>query len=237
MKTIITLSCLAVLASSCAFNLGSTVIGSGDVVEVTRDVGSFDSIDVSSSIDVFISQGEAGPLTIKAEDNLVPLVKTTVRGSTLRIDISGSYSTKVGIDVFLTTPKLRSIIASGSSDVLGEGRFESEELSIQTSGSSDVECAVVVGSLSLKSSGSSDIVISGTAKTLSVVASGSSDVSAFELVAIDAEVKTSGSSDALVNARNLDARATGSSDIRYRGLPEKLNTSDSGSASIGPEDS
>jgi len=120
---------------------------------------------------------------------------------------------------------------------LGEGRIESEDLAIQTSGSSDVECAVVTRSLSLRSRGSSDIVVSGTTDALKVTSSGSSDVNAFELLAVDAEVRTSGSSDALVNAKNLEARASGSSDIRYRGLPEKLNTSDSGSASIGPEDS
>jgi hypothetical protein len=54
-------------------------------------------------------------------------------------------------------------------------------------------------------------------------------------VAAEAQVKTSGPSDAQVNAKILDARATGSSNIRYRGSPQKLNTSDSGSASIGPE--
>ena len=83
--------------------------------------------------------------------------------------------------------------------------------------------------------GSSDVEVSGVVDLLQVVAGGSSDVAAFELVAAEADVKTSGSSDATVNAKILRAHASGASDIRYRGLPENLTSSDSGSGSVGPE--
>jgi hypothetical protein len=236
MKTLFALTslCLFSFVAACTFNL---VKGSGNVVEELREVASFDSIEVGGSIDVHLTQGEAQPVMIKAEDNLLPLLVTRVKGSVLHVESSGSYSTELGIDIFVTTPEIRSIIASGSSDVLSKGRIESEDLVIQTSGSSEVECAVVARSLNLRSDGSSNIVVSGTTDALKLSSSGSSAVNAFELLAVDAEVQTSGSSDALVNAKNLEARASGSSDIRYRGLPEKLNTSDSGSASIGPEGS
>ena len=237
MKTLSALTALSLFSifAACSITLGPSLKGSGNVVEELREVASFDSIKVGSTINVHLSQGEAQPIKVKAEDNLLPILVTKVTGSVLRIETSGSYITSVGFHVYVTTPKLRSISASGSSDVFGEGLIESEELSIQTSGSSDVECAVVAGNLTLKSSGSSDIVVSGTAQTLTVVSSGSSDVSAFELVAVEAEVKSSGSSDIQVQAKILRADASGSSDIRYRGLPEHISTSDSGSASIGPE--
>ena len=225
--------CLLPIAIACSINRG--VVGSGNVIEELRDVGAFDAIRVDGSVDVFLAQGEAAPVRVVAEDNLLPIVETTVKGTTLTIKTTGSYSTKVGIDLYVTLPTLRSISTNGSSDVYGEGTFEADSLTIKTSGSSDIECAVAVGALTLDSNGSSDILISGTARTLKIEASGSSDVSAYELVAAEAQVKTSGSSDAQVNAKILDARATGSSDIRYRGSPQKLNTSDSGSASIGPE--
>ena len=167
--------CLLPIAIACSINLG--VVGSGNVIEELRDVGAFDAIRVDGSVDVFLAQGEAAPVRVVAEDNLLPIVETTVKGTTLTIKTTGSYSTKVGIDIYVTLPTLRSISTSGSSDVYGEGTFEADSLTI----------------------------------------------------------KTSGSSDAQVNAKILDARATGSSNIRYRGSPQKLNTSDSGSASIGPE--
>ena len=80
------------------------------------------------------------------------------------------------------------------------------------------------------SSFSSDAV-----KGSGVVVEEARDIAAFELVAAEADVKASGSSDASVNAKVLRAHASGSSDIRYRGLPEKLTSSDRGLGYVGPE--
>ncbi len=255
MKPSTTLTCSLALFVSCGLQISSegettssshssffstssdsdAVKGSGVVIEETRDVAPFDSIKVGGSMNVILSQGEPGPLRIKAEDNLAPLVVATVSGSELTLRTTGSYSTKVGITVYVTTADIRSITAGGSTDVLCQGRFEVDELELDASGSSDIECAVKAGSLTVVTSGSSDIRLSGNVDHLEVVASGSSDVAAFELVAAKADVKASGSSDASVNAKVLRAHASGSSDIRYRGLPEELTSSDSGAGSVGPE--
>ncbi len=244
MKLSTTLTCSLALFVSCGLQISSegettsfsvssdsdTVKGSGVVIEETRDVAPFDSIKVGGSMNVILSQGEPGPLRIKAEDNLAPLVVATVNGSELTLKTTGSYSTKVGINVYVTTADIRSIKSGGSADVLCQGRVEVDELELDASGSSDIECAVKAGTLVVFASGSSGVV-----DLLQVVAGGSSGVAAFELVAAEADVKTSGSSDATVNAKILRAHASGASDIRFRGLPENLTSSDSGSGSVGPE--
>ena len=249
MKLSTTLTCSLALFVSCGLQISSegettsfsvssdsdTVKGSGVVIEETRDVAPFDSIKVGGSMNVILSQGEPGPLRIKAEDNLAPLVVATVNGSELTLKTTGSYSTKVGINVYVTTADIRSIKSGGSADVLCQGRVEVDELELDASGSSDIECAVKAGSLTVVTSGSSDVRLSGAVDLLQVVANGASDVAAFELVAAEADVKASGSSDASVNAKVLRAHASGSSDIRYRGLPEKLTSSDGGAGSVGPE--
>ncbi len=255
MKPSTTLTCSLALFVSCGLQISSegettnsshssffstssdsdAVKGSGVVIEETRDVAPFDSIKVGGSMNVILSQGEPGPLRIKAEDNLAPLVVATVEGSELLLETKGSYSTKVGINVYVTTADIRSIKSGGSADVLCQGRVEVDELELDASGSSDIECAVKAGTLVVVAGGSSDVEVSGVVDLLQVVAGGSSDVAAFELVAAEADVKTSGSSDATVNAKILRAHASGASDIRYRGLPEKLTSSDGGAGSVGPE--
>jgi len=246
MKLFTALACSLALSVSCgtqpSFEVKTTVSsspsyakGSGVVIEETRDIAAFDSIWVKGSLNVLLSMGEPGPLRIKAEDNLAPLVVATVNGSELTLKTTGSYSTEVGITVYVTTADIRSITAGGSTDVLCQGRLEVDELELDASGSSDIECAVKAGSLTVVTSGSSDIRLSGNVDHLEVVASGSSGVAAFELVAAKADVKASGSSDASVNATVLRAHASGSSDIRYRGLPEKLDSSSRGVGSVGPE--
>jgi len=243
MKISTALACSLALSVSCGtqstFEVSSSgfggLEGSGVVIEETREVAAFDSIKVEGSINVILSQGEARPLRIKVEDNLASLVEAEVTGSELTLKTTGSYSSKVGINVYATTAQIRSIKSGGSTDVLCQGRVEVDELELEASGSSDIECAVKAGSLIVVASGSSDIRLSGDVGLLHVVAGGSSDVEAFELVAAEADVKASGSSDASVNAKVLRAHASGSSDVRYRGLPEKLSSSDRGSGSVGPE--
>ena len=240
MKLSIPIACSLALSVSCGIQSSfethsSGVKGSGVVIEETRDVAAFDSIRVEGSLSVVLSLGEAGPLRIKAEDNLAPLVIAAVKGSELTLKTSDSYSTKVGIEVYVTAPDIRSIKASGSTDVLCQGLLEVEELALEASGASNVECTIHAENLTATASGSSDIHLSGHVKLLSVTASGASDVAAFELVATEADVETSGASDASVNTKVLRAHASGSSDIRYRGLPEKLTSKDRGAGSIGPE--
>jgi len=234
MKIFAALACSLALSSSCGVRF-TALKGSGTVVEEARDVAPFDSVRVEGSINLILSRGEAGPLRIKVEDNLAPLVVATVEGSELLLKTTGSYTTKVGINVYATTADLRSIKSSGSTDVLCQGRVEVDELELEASGASDIECAVNSGSLTVVAQGSSDVRISGAVDLLQVVAEGSSDVAAFELLAAEADVKASGSSDIYVNAKVLRAHASGSSDVRYRGLPEKLSASDRGSGSVSPE--
>ena len=243
MKLSIPIACSLALSVSCgiqsSFEMRSSglsgVKGSGVVIEETRDVAAFDSIRVEGSLDVVLSLGEAGPLRIKAEDNLAPLVIATVKGSELILKTSNSYNTEIGIEVYVTTEGIRAIKVSGSTDVLCQGLFEVEELALEASGSSDIECTVRAGSLTAASSGSSDIRLSGQVNLFNVIASGASDVAAFELVAWDVDVTTSGSSDASVNARNLQAHASGASDIRCRGPVERFTGKSLGAGSIEAE--
>ena len=107
MKPLLFFTCTLALSVSCgiqsSFEMHSSglsgVKGSGVVIEETRDVAAFDSIRVEGSLDVVLSLGEAGPLRIKAEDNLAPLVIATVKGSELTLKTSDSYNTKIGIEV------------------------------------------------------------------------------------------------------------------------------------------
>jgi hypothetical protein len=243
MKLSIPIACLLALSVSCgiqsSFEMHSSglsgVKGSGVVIEETRDVTTFDSIRVEGSLNVVLSLGEAGPLRIKAEDNLAPLVIATVKGSELTLKTSGSYSTKIGIEVYVTTTDIRAIKASGSTEVFCQGELKADDLNLEASGSAEIQCAMKAGSLTVVAGGASDIRLSGDVNLLNVLTSGASTVTAFELFAAEAEVNTSGASNASVNANVLQAHASGASNLRYRGLPEKLTSKDRGTGSVGPE--
>jgi hypothetical protein len=86
-KTLIgLLAALVVTAVAC----GST--GSGTIVSETREVGSFDRIEVSSGIAVEINVDPGAPAGVTSvyDDNLQDKIITEVNGDTLVIEVQGN---------------------------------------------------------------------------------------------------------------------------------------------------
>ncbi|MGH9820691.1 MAG: GIN domain-containing protein, partial [Pyrinomonadaceae bacterium] len=63
-------------------NFGS-VTGSGNVVTETRDVRDFSSLDISGIFKVEVVAQKDFDVEVQADDNLMPFIKTEVRGGVL----------------------------------------------------------------------------------------------------------------------------------------------------------
>lgn len=61
--------------------------GSGRVITQTKDAKTFNSIEVSNSINVVMGNSIDGRIVIKADDNVMPYVKTRFEGLNLVIKI------------------------------------------------------------------------------------------------------------------------------------------------------
>jgi Putative auto-transporter adhesin, head GIN domain len=123
---------------------------------------------------------------------------------------------------------------SGASDMLVKsGEIKANNLDIKISGASDFKGAVAALSLSVDQSGSSDMIISGSAASMRVTASGASDMKGYELAVDNCEATASGSSDIFITVnKDLKARASGSSDISYKGTAVISELKSSGSSSV-----
>ena len=190
---------------------------------------------LDSSIDVNARQGATPSVTVHADDNIEPMVETTVDGDALvvRLKKGSSFHTshKVFVDVVFTS--LTAAQQHGSGDLridkLSGPRFES---TIAGSGDLQIENAQV-GSFALSIAGSGDVVISGTADDARFGVAGSGDINARNFAAKKVSVSISGSGDAHVNATEaIDAKVAGSGDITYSGHPHDVNRRVSGSGSV-----
>ena len=73
------------LFSSCRQIFAKRIRGNGNITTQTRSAGSFNSIDVSGSIDVYIKQDSAPSVKVETDDNLQQYVETFRDGDVLRI--------------------------------------------------------------------------------------------------------------------------------------------------------
>ena len=178
-----------------------TVKGSGNVQVEERAVGDFHGVSVFGSPDVHITVGGAPSMTVEAEDNILELITTEVKGGILEIGSEKSFSTRKPILVTLTVPELRSLKVLGSGDIVAEGV------------SGDLFTATVKGS--------GDIKVAGAVQRVEVDVLGSGDIKLFGLEAVDGQATVKGSGDIDIQASGtLNLSVLGSGDIEYRGGAE-----------------
>ena len=206
-----------------------------------RSVSGFDKVAVSGGYDVYFTQGDSEGVRLEGDEDAIAKIETVVEGNTLKIKQKKSkgwnWDNSGKLKVYVTFRNLNSIVSSGSSDIMVESTVKTNEFSLVTSGSSDVEMSMEVNELKLVLSGSSDVKLSGMAKDQSIVVSGSGDVDALDLEGNNASVTVSGSGNVSLHVKeSLDGRVSGSGDIRYRGNPSKQKVKISGSGSINSVD-
>lgn len=232
MKKLFTLFCLLSVATF--LHAQKTI---NDPNAELRKVGSFTGIDVSGGIDIYISAGDEAIAVSASKPEYRDRIRTEVQNGVLKI----WYDSKWGISIngnkdlkaYVSYKTLKSLEASGGSDITAESTISSSDLALHVSGGSDFKGAVDVSKLSVRQSGGSDVKISGKATNLSVDASGGSDFKGYDLVADVCDLEASGACDIEITAnRELSARASGASDIHYKGNPTIKEAKASGASSV-----
>lgn len=205
----------------------------GKISKEDRTVSSFTKVSVSGGIDLMISQGNSKTITVEASENAIDNLVTEVKNGQLKIYFDKNMRRVKKAMVFITVNDLEKISASGGSDIESKGKLQFDELSIHSSGGSDVELDLEVKHLDCHTSGGSDVDLDGSAETLELHASGGSDFNGFNFKTKEAKVSASGGSDSNVYAsESIEVSASGASDVNFKGDPKKTKLRSSGSSDI-----
>jgi hypothetical protein len=205
-------------------------------VEV-RKIGAFTGISVSGGIDIYISSGDEAVAVSASKPEYRDRIRAEVENGILKIWYDSktgiSFSGNKNLKAYVSYKVLKSLEASAGSDVTVDGTIRENTLVLRVSGGSDFKGAVDVSTLKARLSGGSDIRISGKAVTISVDASGGSDFKGYDLVAENCDLEASGACDIEITAnREISARASGASDIHYKGKPTIKEAKASGASSV-----
>lgn len=209
------------------------VRGDGNVLKETRQVSSFSEVDISGAFDIVLRQGDKEEVVVEADANLLPVIRTEVTGSTLKIDTRRPVRNPEVLRVYITFRDLKMIDASGAVDLRSEGILKLSDLSIDASGASDSKLDIEVNRLKLDCSGASKLRFSGTAGTIEMDLSGATDIFAYDLVAESCSIEISGAGNAQVHAtKKIRADISGAGSIKYKGSPSDIDQRVSGAGSI-----
>jgi hypothetical protein len=205
------------LMSACSYNPFTTnrVEGSGITATETRSVSGFDSVELKGSADVNITLGSSESVVVTADNNILPLVTTSVLGSRLVIDLKfgTTITTSSPIQVTITMKSLNAVTLSGSGDIHVSG-LNSDTFTANLTGSGNITGA-------------------GSANTVNVSLSGSGNVYCDKVTAKNATATLRGSGNITVYAsESLNASIPGSGSIRYSGNPSRVDQKVTGSGII-----
>ncbi len=180
---------------------GARVVGSGDSKTEAREVATFHELKLSGAYTVELTTGSLTPVSITADDNILPLISTEVRGGRLVIDLMEKVRPKTGIVVTASVPDIRRIVGEGAGRIKVTG-VKNDKLVVELAGGYELRATGETGDLSLS-------------------VTGAGDIDTTELSANTAKVSITGAGSIDVQARDsLDAQITGAGSIRYTGDPK-----------------
>ena len=220
------LSLLAVLLAAAACQAGplTVVTGSGTLRSEARPVGAIDEVELAGVGALTIAQGPQESLTVEAEDNLLPEIRSEVRGRRLVLGPAGGKTVSLRptrpIRYTVTVRDLTALKLSGAGNVEVAG-LTTARLDVRLSGVGTVALDNLAATeLAMSLSGAGNATVSGTVTRQEVTMSGAGSYRAEHLESQDARLTVSGAGGATVRASNaLNVKVSGASTVEYFGNP------------------
>ena len=212
-----------------------SVEGDGVIGHDQRVVGTVQGLEVNGSIVVDVRVGPATSLVVEADRNLLPLIRTDVRGDRLTIEAERSFRSRNPVRVTYTVPRLTDLRHSGSGHLSVQG-LNGAPLSVSHKGSGSVLLAGQVASLEAETSGSGSIDAQALqSASANLAETGSGRMSVGQVRGDYAIVRLTGSGQLHAGGavRALTARSTGSGQLDLAKLAsEQADLSSTGSGGI-----
>ncbi|MBO9731646.1 MAG: DUF2807 domain-containing protein [Chitinophaga sp.] len=207
----------SIILSSCTKD---NIDGSGHVVSETRSISPLTDVEVSGDFEVHLKQGVATSLGITAEDNIIGIVETGVRGNTLYIRIRDRKRLRrhLPIKIYVESPIFQRLQFDGSGTVDNQDTIRTSLFKYEVNGSGAGWLTLATGALNTTINGSGNMVLKGKADTHNSEINGSGNVDGAAMEVQKANITISGSGDhaAFVQQR-LDVQIYGSGNVRYTG--------------------
>ncbi len=205
------------LATLTFATLGLAGCERGSLEAESRDLGSFESIDLRGAAEIVIAVGQPASLKIEGSDYAVKGLRTEVRDNTLSIQAKKSgwawFGDNDELKLTITMPKLTSLESSGAGHI---------EVSGLNGGDQRIRIA---GAHSIEGQGKLD--------NLTIELDGAGNVDYGKVTVRDAKVTVNGAAHVLVQpTQMLQATMNGVGAINYAGDPQKVESNIHGIGTI-----
>ncbi|MFN8340533.1 MAG: head GIN domain-containing protein [Cyclobacteriaceae bacterium] len=186
----------------------------------TRKTDNFTKVAFRIPGKLYLKQGSSNSVELSGDPEVLDRIETRVDGSKLVIGMEDrwfnwNWKDQDRITAYVTVKSLEGVSVSGSGDVVGEGRFNAENVALAVSGSGSLTIEMDARKVEANVSGSGDINLSGRFADLD------SEISGSGKVILDAQV-----------AGAVEVGISGSGRLQAKGLAQRLEAHISGSGKV-----
>jgi hypothetical protein len=225
---------LVLILFSCSDFCDDSVCGPDSILSEKREVAYFHSIEIWGSCQVFFKKDVQQELTVEAEQNILPLIKTWVRDDgTLIIESEKSYDSNKGVTVYASMLEIRSFVIVGAGKFVGEQPFSCSELTLIIDGAGYIEMNVNAENVYSTINGGGHICLSGSAEFHRVKINGAGNLDALDFVISVYELTIIGAGCCHIYVTDvLDVVLAGAGVVYYKGEPRVINSQITGAGKL-----
>lgn len=182
---------------------------SDNIVTEHRTISTdFTHIDVSYTVNLIVEDRNDDRVTIRANENIMPHIELSVKDGKLRARLDGkSVVNMKKLVVEIAVPnsnKIRSVHASGASNVNIKPRIQASEFNAEISGASKMQLDVTAGKCNVEISGAANMQLAFEGGSLNLEASGAAGVTG-TVAAVKSSFEASGAANVNVKGRSESA--------------------------------
>jgi hypothetical protein len=222
---------VSVILGSCIFT--GSIEGNGKVVEETRDLGDFDKISVTRGMNVYISQGSNQKVVVKADENLLDVIETSVSDGTLKVSCNRAIRKAESNKVLVTVPNIDLLRTTAGSNVFAEDTLNLKTLEIKSTAGSNIKLVLNAEELNVSAVAGSNVFLNGTSESFNAKANSGSNVKAGDLRSETCDLKASSGANIWINVqKELSAKVSSGANVFYAGNPESTNIEKSSGGNV-----
>jgi hypothetical protein len=207
--------------------------GNGKIVKSQREAKNFNSIKISSGLDLILTQDTLEKVLVESDENLQKIIRTEVSGGELKIYTTQSIFNASRSKIHVNFKNLKEVHASSGSDVKCTSKLNFQDFKVEASSGADIDLSVSCTNLKVENSSGSDVSLSGNAIKLIVDSSSGSDVNAEKMESETCSADASSGSDVKISvSKRIQAHASSGADITVVGKPVERDIHESSGGDV-----
>ncbi|NET35058.1 MAG: DUF2807 domain-containing protein [Cyanothece sp. SIO1E1] len=159
------------------------------VSEEVREITPFHAIEVDGLMNVYLQKGEMEQLRVRADDHILPQVKTRVEDGVLKIYTEGLIRGERIKDAFVTYVQLDSLHAAGVGTLTSRGVLPVDSFLLRASTAAEVRLQIQGQSLDLQMHDNANVQLAGAVQSFNCRLEHHGDLMAYNFKANKAKVQ------------------------------------------------